>query len=416
MRKRCLAIFFVIIMLFSACAADKKQDPGATSLPITDINDPNLKPLDLSDTEENEVLLCGGSNDAAKAYYEKTYEDYLAVYKFYLQKGFETYNTSEKNGNFFTTLIKESERIHIYWIACEEELTIIRSYRQGKTMPPKEPEITTGNTPTTVTQIRGSGENAMGYVIQLADGSFIIYDGGDATCSSKLLEVLGNLAGHDATNNKYLVRAWVLTINDEKHYGCFTQIAAEHTDKITLQTVVAAPVGKNMAIASKQTYLTQTLPEDVAKFEGAQICYVHTGMTLRFCNITMEILFTQEDLYMCDPPKDRFGNTSLVSRISTEQKSVLFLSDCGRFAARRMAIYYGKDLKSDICQIANHGAEDFPLFIYNMIEAKILFYPCSTDFYNNYQGFADVRQALANNSNTEQIILSDSENVTVVLD
>lgn len=415
MKKRSLAILFVLLILFSACGTNKKEMPESTSMPITDINDPNLQALDLTTLKENEALL-SGSNDTVMAYYEKFYSDYLAACKYYIEKGYEIYSSTEKNGNFFTTFIKNTERIHIYWIACEEKITFIKSYKQGSAMPPKNPEVITSDTATTVTQIRGNGQNVMGYVIQLADGSFIIYDGGDATCSQELLDVLSSLAGHDATDNKYLVRAWVLTINDEKHYGCFKQIAEEHTDKIALQRVVTSPVGRILAIANKQTYLTQELSVDVNKFDGASICYVHTGMTLKFCNVTMEILYTHEDLYMCDPPKELFGNTSLVSRISTAQKSMLFLSDCGRFAARRMAIYYGDYLKSDICQIANHGAEDFPLFIYNIIGAKILSYPCSADFYDNHKAFADVRQAMKNNSNTEQIILSDSENVTIVLD
>lgn len=362
MKRTLFYIICTICMLtifLPACGANSSTD-NVTTHKKQDTGD-----LPIEEWTEDNVLACGRDGRLI-SYYEKTYDQYLDMCNYYSENGYEIYTSSEKNGNFFTTMTQGAQRVHIYWIACEEELNIITSYKQGALMPPAQPVNGDDQKATTVTPVYSENMSEMGYVIQLADGSFIIYDGGSAANADKLLGILTELSN----GSEIIVRAWVLTVSLPDHYGCFTQFATEHADKIKLEYTISAPVCSPLAIAGKQTYLTNDLEQDVAKFAGAVSCYVHTGMTFYFCNVKLEILFTPEEIYICDAPTHKeFHNTSIVSRISTDNKSIMMLSDSGIHVARRLAIYYGENLSSSFCQMSQNGNSDFPQYVYNIITA-----------------------------------------------
>ena len=106
------------------------------------------------------------------------------------------------------------------------------------------------------------------------------------------------------------------------------------------------------------------------------------------------------------------NNSSIVSRIYTDDYSAIFLGDASEEVALRMALYYGDYLKSDMCQIAHHGVEDFPLIAYRFINAAILWYPCDQSLYDNKGRDKDVRDALAKSKYTKEIILHDKSRET----
>ena len=368
-----------------------------------------------------EMSLCGNGSDIS-TFAESDYHKYLDACRYYKESGFVVYNQSEKNGNNFTTLTRGSEMVHVYRIAFKNEISAIYSPTNGANLPQQKSIITKGDVPTTITQIKGNGDEVMGYVIQLDDGSFLLYDGGNAECAEELLNTMNNMK----KSNDIIVRGWVLTVNDEAHIGCFKEIAAKHSDEIKLERIFAAPVNRDFAAKYNRTYLSEGLTSDVAKFEGAKICYVHTGMEFNICNVKLEILFTPEEIYATDlaclnneadgSGEAEFGNTSLVSRIITQNTKVLMLSDCGMLTARRMGIYYNTYMKSDICQAGQHGKGDMPLYIYNIISAPVIYYPTTKDIYDTDPTNRVVREVLLKNPVTQKVVLLDSEDSTISLD
>lgn len=357
---------------------------------------------------------CGNGSDLS-TFSECDYNKYMDAYRFFTDNGFTVYNQNEKNGNYFTTLTRNNEMIHVYWIDFKDEISVIYSSSNGANLPMRKPLVTTGDVPTTITQLKGNGDDVMGYVIQLADGSFLLYDGGTADCAEELLETLDKMK----KGNEIIVRGWVLTVNDEAHIGCFKEIASKHSANIKLETVFAAPANKEFAAQYNKTYLSDGLSDDVTKFEGAKICYVHTGMDFEICNVKLEILFTPEEIYASDLAliegendlftEEAFGSTSLISRVSTKNTKVLMLSDCSKSTATRLATYYSTYLKSDICQAGQHGKGDIPLYIYNMISAPVIYYPTTTEVYNTDDTNKVVREMLLKNPATQRVVLLDSD-------
>ena len=85
----------------------------------------------------------------------------------------------------------------------------------------------------------------------------------------------------------------------------------------------------------------------------------------------------------------------------------MFLGDAGDDVSTRLIPMYGDYLKSDICQAAHHGVEDFTIEAYRLIRAAIWLYPCNTGLYNNSGRDREVRDEIKNAEYTEKIYLHD---------
>ena len=351
------------------------------------------------------------------SYYEKDLDVFFGVCRYQTELGYELYNCHSMNGNFFATYYKNSELIHIYWIECECELNVAYSSTGGKALPFAKILPNEKYTPS-VTQLKSDKANGMGYVVQLSDGSFIIYDGGYRHHAEQLWNTLVEMNGSE---ENIVIQAWLITHSHGDHYPCFIGFAENYADKVKLETFMMSPVNADEA---QDKYLNGRVFGDVEKFDGAKILYLHTGMLFDYGNVNLEILFTADELYIVESPTVHgilkrqidLNETSIVSRVYTEKNKCLFLGDAYSMEACRMIAYYGNYLRSDMCQASHHGLEEFPLIAYRYIKASILFYPCSETTYTregkDNPRFENVRRALRESKYTKEIITHDKANET----
>ena len=140
-------------------------------------------------------------------------------------------------------------------------------------------------------------------------------------------------------------------------------------------------------------------------------------MEFTFGNVKMEILTSTDDILIDYIPDDQ-NAMSIVSRFYTSATSALLLADTWAEIAQFYQVpYYGDYLKSDICQAAHHGVENYPLYMYNdIIRAPIMFYPCSRQLYNRKERNYEVRMGVKNSDYIKEILLhADKESHTVSL-
>ncbi len=361
------------------------------------------------------------------AYPDKTVEDYEGVCAYYEASGWEIYCENELGGNFFSTYTKGDALAHVYWIESQEELNIVTSDTEAAALPPKEiSSVGTGVTSVTQLQQSPSQTSGMAYIIQLSDGSFIIYDGGYTETVPQLLDELYALNGEGEAH----IRAWILTHSHDDHYACFKNLTRymnthlkNYNMTLALDYLITAPISDKDATAmdADGLFFAKDMKDHVQVFENAKICYVHTGMTLQFSNMTLQVLHSAEDLFI-DGSTGYFNDSTLVTRLYSNQPdkgetlSMIFLGDAGKDVARRMMTYYGDELRSDMCQISHHGVENFPLEAYQMIAAPTLFYPCNNSLYALGDRDADVRAALRASEMTEEILLRDNAKYTRFFD
>ena len=342
-------------------------------------------------------------------YTGKTADDFAAVCAYYTEKGFNVYSSHTMAENPATTFVGDGPMAHVYWFKDKGELNIVLSDTAADNLPPMTPAVTDGEYECSVVQLMDKANvNGMSYVIQLKDGSYIVYDGSYIGQARKLQQYL--IANHKG-EGKPLVRAWVLTHSHNDHYPTFQAFAtnSRFKNQVTVEYVIYAPLNEENYTLNDENndpYFSTQLYEDVKGMKGAKLVFAHTGMLFSFCNLKMEVLMSPETLYKDTTDVGNFNDTSIVTRLFSEDYSALFLADIAIKGSTYMHDVYGSYLKSDICQVSHHGVEDVPLSFYEEVKAPILYYPCNVWLYDLQDRNDDVRIALENRDYTKEILIA----------
>ena len=135
------------------------------------------------------------------AYANYNIETFGGVCQYYYDAGYEVYCSSDLNGNLFKTFTKDDALAHVYWIDSAQELNIVTD-PNGAAGLPENIADTSGIKPTSITQLqqKTTQTSGMAYIIQLSDGSFIIYDGGYADTVEELVNTLVKLNDNKKDN------------------------------------------------------------------------------------------------------------------------------------------------------------------------------------------------------------------------
>lgn len=369
------------------------------------------KPLKLSLPDKyrtNGVVYTCWDNSCLYTYKNRSEKDFLTACSYYTEAGFTIYSTSDKTGNKFTTFTNGSSLVHVYWLSKLKEMNIVLSEKGADGLPPLVPENLKGDKKCSVYQVKDAvNVNGMAYIVQLTDGSYIIYDGGPNNKNNHASKMIEYLKKNHSGSGKPLVRAWVLTHSHNDHYPTFQYFARNMADQITLEYVAVAPLNKNSYNFDGNTgYLSsESFATDVASFNGAKTLALYTGMEFNFCNLKLEVLYSPYDLYKTDSKGGGdFNNTSVVTRLYDDNYSAMFTGDVGDDGAYWLLSVFGSYLKSDMCQVSHHGVEDVPLYYYQIVQAPILFYPCSQPLYDGERN-SQVRFTLEKEPYTKEILI-----------
>ena len=326
-------------------------------------------------------------------------------------QGYTSYSSHAQNGSLFATYCRGSELFHIYYLADTGRLCAVTSDTAAATLPVPVP--TGGSEPVTITQLclpissENVYSNGMGYVVRLSDGSFLIWDGGYPGQADQLWQTLVSQNGGE---QGICIRAWVITHAHADHYSCLSAFAERYAGRVTLERFLVAPLNRTDAA---DPFLHTSLPGVAARFEGAQVCVLHTGMRFSWCGLTLEVLLSPEELYINGGVAD-FNNSSVITRLSDGSDSILFLGDALHEVTDRLTALYGDTLRANQVQVAHHGVGDSDAAFYHSLGASTLWYPCGERLYSWTVEFADniarngaVRRELAE-SGLYEILLHDA--------
>ncbi len=387
----CLLLAGLMLVHTLAACSDKNPGENDTTIeqtsPETETPAPTVDPVDPATFGEPDIVYDCDDGSVLSTYNEKTAEDYKGVCAFYENEGYTVYSTTDMDGNPATTYVKGDAMAHIYWHPHNKELNVVLSDTAAATLPPATPAVTDGEIECTITQIQDTQNFiGMGYVIQLKDGSFIVYDGSYANQATKILGTIRKMHTGEGTP---IIRAWVLTHSHNDHYPAFEMIANKNSyrKQITVEHVIVSPLNDaNFSLnAEEEFYLSTKLYDDAALF-GAKVVFAHTGMNFTFCNLNMEILHTPESTYKYSNDKGNFNSTSIVSRLYDEDYSALFTGDVSNWGVDFMMNAYGNGdyLRSDVCQMSHHGVEAiYIMSFYDKVAPQIMFYPASISLFTS---------------------------------
>lgn len=262
-------------------------------------------------------------------------------------------------------------------------------------LPPTEAPVYTRVTDTTFAQLgreamKLNSAVGMSYVMQLADGSFIIIDGGPANVADED-DLLAYLKSLTPAGQKPVIAAWFITHAHPDHMALANRFLIRYYDQIeikmaaysfpTYETVKnASDVEKDR---SKYEPMIELFIESVREYwPEAKHLILQAGQKIYLADVEIEVFFTHADLY---PLEFTWVNHTCVSfRIKAGGKTIMMLADSEKTLCQQMADTFGDHLKSDMLQLAHHGSNGACLDLYKRIDPDICFWACSqTSFETN---------------------------------
>ena len=213
---------------------------------------------------------------------------------------------------------------------------------------------------TTITQLGrlndnlGETYNGMCYIVRLADGSFIIVDGGFNIkgYEKRIYDVLKKQAPDP---NKIVIAAWIITHAHDDHVDVFENFFKSYANDVTIERFIC-----NMPsdVQIKNIWEPEWTRSDKVRslidtyFPNVPMIKAHPGQEFYIRNAKIDILYTI-DIY--DDVLEDFNNTSVVFKLEAEDHKMIFLGDYDDKGTTMSKLYGMKTLKSDIMQVAHHG-------------------------------------------------------------
>ena len=246
----------------------------------------------------------------------------------------------------------------------------------------------------------------MGYIVTLADGSFIVVDGGgngtsedERNCNhDHLYEVLTVL---NKRGDGIRIKAWILTHEHWDHYDNFYDFVMKYKEEVTVDTMYyASPSYAEWSKCDAPGYFMTTSAGETegSLFEnmsnavgGIKKVHVKSGDVFNILNCKLEVLYTWENLndfeelgltladYDGGDPKHKSNNSSMVFRLYMEDSTFLCTSDIQQAAEAYLIAKYGDELKSDVMSMVHHGHPGATSALFDKAQPSILLWSLKKD-------------------------------------
>ena len=373
----------------------KENEELLAKILADDIEDGAVDALSPELSAEPAAKVKAGDNAWTYVYKNATKELYDEYRDALLKSGaFAQYTETEFNGkiskevkNYFTTLISRTAQVDIGFHAPFSRMYVTITPRAASIIPMREaPEYTPigDEYPTIWTQFGlediNDEESSLGYILRIADGSFIILDSGEPFegVEKRIYEILKSQAP-DPSN--IVISAWILTHAHSDHVGGFIRFAEQYGSdkKITVkQMVYNFPDSSN--VSSEDGSMQNDVRTAIGKFRGTpEILKPHTGNVLYYADVTINILYTQEEHLAVESYFSNYNAASIVTQFVMADGTKLLIgadhpvSGSHTWCEAALWKWYGSFLESYVVSPFHHGyGGGADPIIYTMIKPKIV--------------------------------------------
>jgi hypothetical protein len=327
----------------------------------------------------------------------------IEAYERQLQRsGYSLYSRNNIGQNQLFTYINNDTLIHCVYLPATQYFRIVYGplTYTGAASPITDYEKVV----TPSVSIMGMTDSELCMVFQLADGSFVIIDGGNGTDRNETVilnegteqeyafEVHRSVETNHATIWNFLKNntpegqrpqvTWMITHADGDHISLPGLFIKKYSDNFDLNTVVYNfPNFNNIGLSSGYNIssLTQTVDNFLnivnTHFPNANHYVYHTGMKLFLPGCEIEFLFTHEDFWPATMIST--NHTSVICRFTIEGITILVTGDCEADPNKSVAANFGNYLKSDVLQVVHHGSNGGTLSFYRNIAPSVCLWPCT---------------------------------------
>lgn len=341
------------------------------------------------DDEHQVVVLEGVKKEEFEAYCDKLVAD-----------GFELYAENEINGNLFMTYYNEGGKmIHTYWIEHFEEVRTVVA--NTELLPITSNADAESICTPLLHQMKGLEEE--GYIIRLADGRFIIIDGGNPT-EENVNAIYSFLKENAPDPNNISIATWYITHAHTDHCGALAAFSEKYStdSSITLESIMFNPCETTeQMIYCSASYKTNLDVALSTYYADVPVYKPLTGQVYTFGKTTIEILYTMSDFmpntieYESDGKGGDYNVMSTVCIIDIDSTADIkdrwfVMGDTTTVACNEMCYRYGDYMKCNFVQVSHHGLSPLPtgancrrhcatIEIYELIDPDIALWPTNAE-------------------------------------
>ena len=386
-----------------------------------------------------------------------TKAEYLAYNDAIVEGGAILYAENDIAGNLFKTYTFTAESGEEYFVHTVH-YPIVGNTRivWGKKgfLPTYDEEVfNSGNVRTSVMQYArtavynsqpATGASGMAYIITLADGNFILIDGGPRQKEQHFTKALVDGEWVDAEpgeeqdcdklyrllkektpeGKKPVISAWFITHAHGDHTDLAGDFLRKYKDQVEVKLAaynLPDPL-VNPTKNENNDILSVTLRYIVEGFElvGAEHWAIRSGQRMSFPGCEVEILHTHEDYG--PKPYAWCNHTSSAFRFKFKGKTFLVLGDCESDICYHLAYKYGKEIKCDILQPTHHGANGGNTILNATADPDVCLWPIDAyRFYTDarmlgFQQGYDYNWVLRNDEFRKRLHYHGSEDIEIFTD
>jgi len=294
-------------------------------------------------------------------------------------EGYALHSENNMNGNLFKTYSKDGVMLHTYWVEYSKQVRTIVA--KTDLLPANSTGGNNSLTNPSVHQLKALAKNEQGvldggirFVIELADGRFIIVDGGSENDADA--KEIYNYLKHAATDPKNItIATWYISHYHGDHGGAFMAFAKSYASDSTIKI---ESFMYNQCMTPEQTVFIE--PGNDALIQNAMSSYYPaakvykplTGQKYTFSTTTIEILYTMPDFMPnvitqeADTngnkgEKNGNGNTQTMVAMfdivnnASKRDRLIITGDTTKVACDEMVARYKTYLKCDMVQVSHHG-------------------------------------------------------------
>lgn len=249
-------------------------------------------------------------------------------------------------------------------------------------------------------------------VIKCADNSIIMIDGGDerqqmeAQQQAELLEFLYQITG-TPKGQKIRISAWYITHGHGDHVNGFSSFLLNNTANLDLERVIANIPDKDFVETTDS--IISTVKNAVQKY-GCQEMKVHTGDVLQIADITMEVLYTHEDLIATNGSWGSIesNDASVVAELTTTEGMSLHMNgDMDKSSCAVLEGHYtAETLNCTMALIPHHLYNSIPESWFEAVSPQ--YFLAGQTAYNINTNSVTMNQTKLGNEHSEGVYCSSS--------
>ena len=315
----------------------------------------------------------GGLGGGIRILQDASLDDFNKLCDLVCENGFSEKFSRKTDKNVYRAYFKADDLIYIYYSEPRAEVRIV--FEPDAKLPENNPLESGACSIAQLSLDQTNIDCGMSYVIKCCDNSFFIIDGGyftEGECD-RLYDYL-----RDNQSGEIVINGWFFTHAHNDHFGCFMDFIQKYSDKVKIEQILFN--FPSMTLPESGDWNQQDIQNtyrlyDILNEYAADIPIIrlHTGEEFTVRNLHFEVIYTHEDLY----PHQvyNFNDTSTLLIMTVNGKKALWLGDMSDDTSDVIVKTCPERLKCDIVQVSHHGFNGAKKEIYELADAKTVFWP-----------------------------------------